>query len=71
MTKFCEDCEWWEFTYQNADKKFGKCSNLFVEENVRVIQDEENIDDPTVLTEATFGCIYWEKGDKAVVKIKP
>lgn len=72
--KNCETCTWWSFVFKDGNKEFGTCSNLFVEERLRVTQDydsNEN-DDPTIFTEAMFGCVYQEiDGDKTLLKIYP
>jgi hypothetical protein len=74
MSNFCQTCEHWELTYPNGERKFGTCNNVFVPELLKISQDFDTaeIDEPTIFTEACFGCIYYEKKGKdlGVVEIK-
>lgn len=75
VDNFCSSCTWWSPTYDNDDMKFGTCENIATQERVRLSQDYNSIDnddDPTIFTEANFGCIYHEnkENEKAVNVIK-
>lgn len=59
-TQFCKTCSWWEFVFQDADKKFGTCDNDFAIDRIRPTQADDPENDKTIFTEECFGCIYHE-----------
>lgn len=63
-------CQWWKFQYDDGDDRFGICSNLDVNEDVRIAL-ENNMEDEVIFTKETFGCVWFEKEAKAVLKIDP
>jgi hypothetical protein len=69
MNKTCEFCIWWKAQYEDDDTQFGICSNLNVNDDVR-IAEENNFNDEVIFTAETFGCIWFEKQEKVVTEIK-
>lgn len=71
--KNCETCTWWSFVFKDGHKEFGTCENIFVQESLRVTEDYDSCenDDPTIFTEALFGCMFQEvDGEKLLTEIK-
>lgn len=69
VNKHCENCMWWSHTYDDGLEHWGTCENLFVFEKIKVVQDVDNTEEPTIFTEAMFGCINFSVGD-FLVEIK-
>ena len=68
MLNRCCDCIWWNFSYDNGSERFGKCNNLSVTSDIRIVR-EDDIED--LFTSEFFGCVWFEKENKAVVIIDP
>jgi hypothetical protein len=69
LNPYCYNCMFWVFVYEDADKKFGTCDNIFATESIRCVEKEDFIEDNTIFTESLFGCIYHENGDDFLTEI--
>lgn len=69
MDKWCCNCIHWDFTYDDGDRKFGKCNSENVSEDLRV-SEEESYDEDSIFTSECFGCVWWENEEKVVTKIR-
>jgi hypothetical protein len=70
MNNWCRHCQWWDFSYENELRRFGKCSNMMVEDDLKLTEEGE-MSDGSIFTFEYFGCVWFEKEDKVVVKIDP
>lgn len=61
--KFCNTCKWWDLLHAGGLDKFGACTHDSVPDMLR-ITDNEDLDEPTLFTASTFGCIYHEAEGK-------
>ncbi len=68
MEKWCRNCIHWDFSFDNGDKKFGKCNNESVSDDLRLDQDG-GYDEDVIFTAECFGCVWFEDHEKAVTKI--
>jgi hypothetical protein len=72
VNRFCDSCDCWEFVYEDGNGKFGICSNVMAADKIRLVRDEESLEDTTIFTSSVFGCIYHDAGeDLSVVRIDP
>jgi hypothetical protein len=70
MDHFCDSCIWWKFHFKNGTDRFGICSNLFINDQIRVTQNDINEDDQVVFTKALFGCNLHQSKVLAITEIK-
>jgi hypothetical protein len=59
MSKRCETCSCWLFSFERESKKFGVCDNTIVDGRILVDREHDVYEQETVIhTEQNFGCIY-------------
>lgn len=61
---------WWDFSYDNDGKRFGKCSDLNVEDDLKLTEEGE-MSDGSIFTHEYFGCVWFASEEKVVTKIDP
>lgn len=68
----CFSCDYWQSAYHNGRENMGTCGNDDLQEKLSLESDVTGmtVEDKQVFTAETFGCIYWERGDNGIVKIK-
>lgn len=66
MDNYCDSCIWWCYTYTSSVDLIGLCGNDLVPDQLR-ITDENDLDEPTLFTAATFGCIHHQCNHKKAV----
>lgn len=42
MNKFCDNCDHWQFVYDNGMDKIGTCDNISVEGKIAMATDAES-----------------------------
>jgi hypothetical protein len=56
MSRYCCDCQFWDFKYKNFTGEFGTCDHPLVEGSV--VLEEEFDNEIVIHTEKHFGCIH-------------
>lgn len=70
MEKWCLNCIWWDFSFDNDLRRFGKCNNLDVEQDMKLTEEGE-MSDGAIFTHEYFGCVWFDSEEKVVSKIDP